>query len=215
MAGAPPASELCAITWPLHAAASCAWLTSSANTFNDAHIATVGCDFHLLQIEHKGQPITLHLWDLAGQDRFGVLYRAFYSGALAAIVMADLKRPSTLENAAKWKAELDSKTIQPDGSGAIPALLLVNKLDLVPDFDADAVADFARSHGFAGWLACSAKDGTNVAEAMAAIGKIILKNPAAIAAQQSAKAARDADADVIALQGGGDRSQAGASSGCC
>jgi len=62
-------------------------------------------------------------WDIAGQDRFIGLLRNFYMNASAAIVVYDVTNPKTLENAAKWKADIDKKVRLEDGS-PIPCILI-------------------------------------------------------------------------------------------
>ena len=49
------------------------------------------------------------MWDIAGQDRFSLLSRSFYSDAAGAFIVSDLTRPETLEAVIRWKEELDAK----------------------------------------------------------------------------------------------------------
>ena len=45
------------------------------NTFKEVHEPTIGVDFHLKTMEVDGKTISLQLWDIAGQDSFGSIYR--------------------------------------------------------------------------------------------------------------------------------------------
>ena len=36
-------------------------------TFHNEYLTTIGVDFKIKRIEHHGQPITLNIWDTAGQ----------------------------------------------------------------------------------------------------------------------------------------------------
>lgn len=74
--------------------------------------------------------VSLQLWDIAGQERFGSMTRAYYKGAIGAFVVYDVTRPNTFDNVLKWKQDIDSKVRLPLGWGddSIPAVLLVNKV---------------------------------------------------------------------------------------
>ena len=66
------------------------------------------------------------LWDVAGQDRFSRLTRAYFKGAHAVVVVCDLTRSTTLEDVPRWKDEVDAR-LGPN----VPCLLMGNKIDLL------------------------------------------------------------------------------------
>ena len=59
--------------------------------FSDHYRATIGVDFALkvLQWDEDGTVVRLQLWDIAGQERFSSMTRAYYKGAVGAVVMFD------------------------------------------------------------------------------------------------------------------------------
>ncbi|XP_010085877.1 PREDICTED: ras-related protein Rab-7L1 [Pterocles gutturalis] len=57
--------------------------------------------------------------------------RLYYREASACVIMFDVTNVSTFSNSQKWKQDLDSKLLLPDGS-PVPCLLLANKCDLSP-----------------------------------------------------------------------------------
>lgn len=73
--------------------------------------------------------VRLQLWDIAGQERFGVMTHVYYKQAVAACVVFDITQPKTLQAAIRWKADLDEKVLLPSGA-TVPALLLANKVCL-------------------------------------------------------------------------------------
>ena len=112
--------------------------------------------------------LRLQIWDIAGQDRFVRLTRAFFAKARGAIVVADLTRDGTFEAAAKWKRELDEWA---EHSGTpLPVVLVANKCDLLTGtreaFEAGAICErVSRECGFCSWHLTSAKESVNVEEA--------------------------------------------------
>ena len=72
----------------------------------------------------------------------------FTQGAFGAVLVYDLDRESSFEMVPKWKAEIDSKVLLPNGK-TIPIILMANKSDLVsehPDKVGEPlVSEFGRS----------------------------------------------------------------------
>ncbi|KAH0622365.1 hypothetical protein JD844_024613, partial [Phrynosoma platyrhinos] len=95
---------------------------------------------------------------LSGQERFGNMTRVYYKEAVGAFVVFDVTRGSTFEAVSKWKHDLDSKLLLPNGS-PIPAVLLANKCDQKKDSgpNPSQMEQFCKDGGFAGWFETSAK----------------------------------------------------------
>lgn len=53
--------------------------------------------------------------------------RLYYREASACVIMFDVTNISTFSNSQKWKQDLDSKLLLPDGN-PVPCLLLANKV---------------------------------------------------------------------------------------
>jgi Ras and EF-hand domain-containing protein len=128
--------------------------------------ATIGVDFAIKTGSRDGVPVTLQLWDIAGQEHSRNMTRTFYRYGVGALVVADITDPQTLKAAELWKQDLDTKVFIPGTRQPVPALLLLNKCDLGRcELTDEQLDDWCAKHGFKGWLAVSALDGTNVNEA--------------------------------------------------
>ncbi|XP_006111359.1 ras-related protein Rab-32 [Pelodiscus sinensis] len=146
--------------------------------FSQHYRATIGVDFALKVINWDSKTLVrLQLWDIAGQERFGNMTRVYYKEAVGALVVFDVTRGSTFEAVSKWKHDLDSKVLLPNGS-PIPAVLLANKCDQKKDGSQNSsqMDQFCREGGFIGWFETSAKDNINIDEAARFLVENILAN---------------------------------------
>ncbi|NWW47884.1 RAB32 protein, partial [Pedionomus torquatus] len=146
--------------------------------FSQHYRATIGVDFALKVINWDSKTLVrLQLWDIAGQERFGNMTRVYYKEAVGAFVVFDVTRGSTFEAVSKWKHDLDSKVLLPNGS-PIPAVLLANKCDQKKDGNQNPsqMDQFCREGGFVGWFETSAKDNINIDEAARFLVENILAN---------------------------------------
>ena len=102
-------------------------------TFDPNHNATLGVDFALKRVRVEENLLNVQLWDIAGQERFIGLAPTYYKHAVAAIVVFDITKRDTLENAKKWKADVDDKVFLRNGDN-IPVVLFANKVKLQSAF---------------------------------------------------------------------------------
>ena len=172
------------------------------NTFSFRYKYTIGVDFALKVVELDSKTtVRLQLWDIAGQERFGVMTRVYYKEGAACVIVFDVTERRTFEAALKWKADLDSKVHLPNGD-PVPCILVANKCDLEPrPIPREEIDAFVADNGFVAWFEVSAKDAINVDKAMNfLIHRVLNSNPGI--------SAEDDDAFRI----GDDSSLAGASS---
>eukprot|EP00954_Amorphochlora_amoebiformis_P020579 1340440-Amorphochlora_amoeboformis.AAC.1 len=149
--------------------------------FNEDQKTTIGVEFAFKMYELEDRSVNIQLWDIAGQDRFIGLLRTFYRGASAAVVVFDISSSKTLENAGKWKADIDRKVLLPNGK-PVPCILVGNKADLrdtkqLPNLiTPEEAKEFSTNYGFLGYIETSAKTNQNVARACEGLIKRVLKN---------------------------------------
>ena len=70
-------------------------------------------------------------------ERFGNMTRVYYKDALGAIIVYDVTRRDTFKAVDKWKSDLDSKVLLPDGR-PIPCILVGNKADMKTEEELEA-----------------------------------------------------------------------------
>ena len=72
-----------------------------------------------------GVPVSLGLWDTAGQEAFQAITRTYYKGAVGALLVYDITRRETFTHITKWLEE-----VKMNSSKSIVCILIGNKKDL-------------------------------------------------------------------------------------
>uniref|UniRef100_A0A8C7YBN9 small monomeric GTPase n=1 Tax=Oryzias sinensis TaxID=183150 RepID=A0A8C7YBN9_9TELE len=128
------------------------------NEFNLESKSTIGVEVATRSIQVEGKTVKAQIWDTAGQERYRAITSAYYRGAVGALLVYDIAKHLTYENAERWLKEL-----QDHADSNIVIMLVGNKSDLrhlraVPTDEARA---FAEKHGLS-FLETSALDSSNV-----------------------------------------------------
>ena len=137
------------------------------DSFEGDYLATIGTDIHVKMVNVDDTVVKLVIWDIAGQDNFAQLRRAYYMNASAAFFVFDTTRPETIERVDEWLNALFTVT------GKIPLVLLENKVDLESAIE-DAVRDVVKTKHGVPIIPTSAKEDTNVEEAFREMTRDIL-----------------------------------------
>jgi len=146
--------------------------------FSENYKSTIGVDFALKKIKDlaPNSLIRLQLWDIAGQERFGNMTRVYYKEAHGAFIVFDVTRDETFDLAQRWKNDIDNKVTLPNGD-PIPVVLLANKCDMAGlSRNSEELTRYCQENGFATWFETSAKNGTNVDEAVNFLSLRMLDN---------------------------------------
>ena len=137
------------------------------DSFEGDYLATIGTDIHVKMVNVDDTVVKLVIWDIAGQDNFAQLRRAYYMNASGAFFVFDTTRPETIERVDDWLNALFTVT------GKIPLVLLENKVDLESAIE-DAVKDGVKQKHSIPIIPTSAKEDTNVEEAFREMTREIL-----------------------------------------
>ncbi len=96
-----------------------------SGTFDAATNMTIGVQFHIKEMTYEGQPVSLQLWDLGGQDHFRFMLPSYTFGGKGAMLLYDTTRISTLDSLEEWIKICRTHTRD------MPILLCGTKTDLV------------------------------------------------------------------------------------
>jgi small GTP-binding protein len=127
--------------------------------FSDAYLTTVGVKIDKKNLNVGEMPVTLILWDIAGEDDVTSIRMSYLRGASGYFLVADGTRGETLDVASSIQTRAAAEV------GSVPFVLLLNKADLQNEWD--LVAPSVEKLQQAGWtiLRTSAKTGEGVEDA--------------------------------------------------
>lgn len=139
--------------------------------FSDEYVSTIGADFIEKVVEH-GDDLRVHLqlWDIAGQDRFAKLTRAYFREAKGAIIVCDITRENTIDAVVTWKSEIDNCCKDLNDGTTIPVVMVANKSDLLLDPMGALnigvnMQKCVTNNGIIEWYRTSAKSGEHIEDA--------------------------------------------------
>jgi len=92
--------------------------------FTKYYKATQGATVHPMDWHTNYGPITLKVWDTAGQEKFGGLRDGYYIGGDSAIIMFDVTSRLTYNKVPTWHRDLTRVC------GDVPIVILGNKVDV-------------------------------------------------------------------------------------
>src|SRR5262245_44718548 len=136
--------------------------------FSDTYLTTVGVKIDKKTLTVGAEPVTLILWDIAGEDESNQIRTSYLRGAAGYFLVADATRAETLGVASSIQARVSSEI------GPIPFLLLLNKADLQESWDLSAPSVPTLEKAAAAILRTSAKTGEGVEEAFQELAKRIV-----------------------------------------
>ena len=138
------------------------------DSFEGDYLATIGTDIHLKMVQVGDVLVKLVIWDIAGQDGFAQLRKAYYMNASGAFLVFDTSRAETIERVDSWVEALYAVT------GEIPLIICENKTDLESAITQEVKDAVMKKHNVK-MIKTSAKEDTNVEEAFREMTEKILE----------------------------------------
>ena len=106
---------------------SCILLRYCDNSFQEAHLTTIGLDFRIKTlIGEDNNKIKVQIWDTAGEDRFRAITRNYYKGANGILLIFDVTDKRSFEHIREWVERIKEES-PPDTI----VYLIGNKIDLI------------------------------------------------------------------------------------
>ena len=140
-------------------------------TFSEKYLTTVGgkIDTKLVKLA-DGREVKLILWDIAGNDVLATTTISYLRGAMGFLFVVDGTRNPT------WNSAINLREAIIKQQGEKPFIVLLNKADLVTEWELDEALILEKEQ--LGWkiLKTSAKTGLNVEKAFFELATQMLKS---------------------------------------
>lgn len=137
--------------------------------YSDKYHTTVGVKIDKKLVKVDEQEMMMLLWDIEGAETAHELRKSYLRGAAGYLLVADGTRNDTLYTALEIQARAE-ETI-----GAVPYIFLINKSDLIDEWDIDERENAALVEK--GWhiIRTSAKTGAGVEEAFLTLARKMME----------------------------------------
>lgn len=127
--------------------------------FDRSYKSTIGVDFYSKDIIVNHHIVKLLIWDLAGQERFGIMRPSFYSGAAGGFVAFSMVDEQSVKDIPGWVEEAQTNI------GPVPMLLVGTKSDLGSKISDDP-RSYKEKFEFLSYTETSALTGENIDDAV-------------------------------------------------
>jgi small GTP-binding protein len=136
--------------------------------YSDIYQTTVGVKIDKKNVRVDEKEVSLVLWDIYGEDDYQKVRWTYLRGASGYLLVADGTRKATLEKAVSLEQRVREEV------GVIPFALVLNKSDLIRDWELDSALESQLAAQ--GWsiLRSSAKTGEGVEESFSLLTRKML-----------------------------------------
>ena len=146
-------------------------LSYTDNYFPESHLATIGVEYKVKEIETNKFNISLQIWDTAGQERFRSITKSFFRNTNGIIFVYDVTCRKSFQSVKDW---IKDSELHDTGS---EKLLCGNKIDLKEkrEVNFDELEEFGMKKKIE-VMEISAKERIRIDDAFQKIIDIILSN---------------------------------------
>ena len=136
--------------------------------YSDVYQTTVGVKIDKKNVKIGEKEMSVVLWDIYGEDDYQKMRWTYLRGASGYLLVADGTRKATLEKAVSLEQRVREE------AGAIPFVLVINKSDLIRDWELDPALELQLAEQ--GWsiVRSSAKTGEGVEESFSLLARKML-----------------------------------------
>ena len=136
--------------------------------YSDVYQTTVGVKIDKKNVKVGDKEVFLVLWDLYGDDDYQKMRWTYLRGASGYLLVADGTRKATFETAFQLEQRVREEV------GAIPFVFVINKSDLIRDWELDSAIESQMDAQRWSVLRSSAKTGEGVEESFSLLAQKVL-----------------------------------------
>jgi small GTP-binding protein len=136
--------------------------------YSDVYQTTVGVKIDKKNVRVDEKEVSLVLWDIYGEDDYQKMRWTYLRGASGYLLVADGTRKATLEKAFTLEQKVREEV------GTIPFVFVINKSDLLRDWELDSALESQINAQHWSVLHSSARTGEGVEEAFSLLTQKML-----------------------------------------
>jgi small GTP-binding protein len=136
--------------------------------YSDVYQTTVGVKIDKKNLKVGDKEVSLVLWDIYGEDDYQKMRWTYLRGASGYLLVADGTRKATLEKAFQLEQKVREE------AGAIPFVFVINKSDLIRDWELDSAIESQMAAQRWSVVRSSAKNGEGVEESFSLLAQKML-----------------------------------------
>jgi Ras-related protein Rab-1A len=146
-------------------------LSYTDNYFPESHLATIGVEYKVKEIQTDKYNISLQIWDTAGQERFRSITKSFFRNTNGIIFVYDITCRKSFQSVKEW---IKDSELHDNG---FEKILCGNKIDLKEkrEVNFDELEEFGMKKKIE-VMEISAKENIKIDDAFQKIINLILKN---------------------------------------
>jgi small GTP-binding protein len=167
---------------------------------------TIGVDYHSRKTITDNHSVKLYIWDMAGQERFRTLVKAYYRGAHCAMVVFDKSNRESFKQIGDWIYQMQLGINLPHEH----ILLVGNKSDLTPEVFDDDINSLLKNYEGIKYLETSIWDLNQINNSFDALISNCIKNKSYTLNQRPAR-----KVGMSVIDNDGEEIQTPAPGACC
>ena len=137
--------------------------------FSEKYHSTLGVKVDKKEFQVDAQKVMMMLWDIHGEEAYKKVSMSYLRGASGYLLVADGTRKETLETA----LSLQKRVV--DTVGDVPFLSVLNKYDLIDDWEIDPKGEFSFAGKNQAVICSSALSGEGVEEAFEVLARRVME----------------------------------------
>jgi small GTP-binding protein len=138
------------------------------SVFDETYLTTIGVKVDKKLVRVDGHDVTLMVWDIAGAEDTFTVPSSYIRGAAGYLLVVDGTRPDTAARAGDLRAQVERDV------GALPSVLVLNKVDLADAWRLDEAAVAPISTGGTPVVRSSARTGAGVEDAFLQLARAMI-----------------------------------------
>ena len=131
------------------------------NVFSNSYMSTIGVDFFSFKTFINENPILVHVWDTAGEEKFRFIITSYFNGAQGALLVFDITNRNTFDRLDYWLQQLDRGSN--DFKGKIVVVGAKSDLTSRREVSYEEAEEYCNINNLR-YLECSSKDNINIDE---------------------------------------------------